>query len=78
MSSRQDHLFWVLVGVSQAKHELDARSLNVKKIETKLLEKSHVLVTSSACELCVPLKVKLVHATNDNTMLMKDVSYLTL
>jgi hypothetical protein len=60
------------------KLELDAHSLNVKKLETKLLEKSHVLVSSSPCKGCVPLKCKLVHATNENTMLMQDVAYLTL
>jgi hypothetical protein len=32
------------------KLELDVRSLNVKKLETKLLEKSHVSVFSSSCE----------------------------
>jgi hypothetical protein len=56
---------------------LDARSLNVKKLETKLLEKSYVSVTLSPCEGCVSLKGKLVHATNENTMLMQDVAYLT-
>jgi hypothetical protein len=60
------------------KLELDVRSLNVKKLETKLLEKSYVLITSSPCEGCVSLKGKLVHATNENTMLMQDVAYLTL
>jgi hypothetical protein len=59
------------------KLELDVRSLNVKKLETKLLEKSHVPVTSSPCELCVSLKGKLLHATNENTMLVQDVAYLT-
>jgi hypothetical protein len=59
------------------KLELDACSLNVKKLETKLLEKSHVSVTSSPCELCVSLKGKLVHTTNENTMLVQDVAYLT-
>jgi hypothetical protein len=59
------------------KLKLDACSLNVKKLETKLLKKSHVLVTSSPCELCVSLKGKLVHATNENTMLMQDIAYLT-
>jgi hypothetical protein len=59
------------------KLELDAYSLNVKKLETKLLKKSHVLVNSSPCELCVSLKGKLVHGTNENTMLMQDVVYLT-
>jgi hypothetical protein len=59
------------------KLELDARSLNVIKLETKLLEKSHVSITSSPCELYVSLKDKLVHATNENTMLVKDAAYLT-
>jgi hypothetical protein len=57
------------------KLELDARSLNVKKLETELLEKSHVSVTSSPCEVCVSLKGKLVHTTNENTMLVQDVAY---
>jgi hypothetical protein len=58
------------------KLELDARSLNAKKLETKLLEKSHVSVSSSLCEGCVSLKDKLVHATNENTVLVQDVAYL--
>jgi hypothetical protein len=60
------------------KLELDACPLNVKKLETKLLEKSYVSVSSSSCVGCVSLKGKLVHATNENTMLMQDVAYLTL
>jgi hypothetical protein len=59
------------------KLELDASYLKVKKLETKLLEKSHILVSSSPCEGCVSLKGKLVHATNENTMLVQDVAYLT-
>jgi hypothetical protein len=52
------------------KLELDTRYLNVKKLETKLLEKSPASITSSPCEVCVSLKGKLVHATNKNTMLI--------
>jgi hypothetical protein len=59
------------------KLELDVNSLNVKKLETKLLEKSHISITSYPCEGCVSPKGKLVHATNENTILMKDVAYLT-
>jgi hypothetical protein len=59
------------------KLELDARSLNDKKVETKLFEKSHISVSSSPCESCVSVKGKLVHATNENTMLVQDVAYLT-
>jgi hypothetical protein len=63
---------------AKLKLELDARSLNVKKLETELPEKSHILVTSSPYEVCVSLKSKLVHAINENTMLAQDVAYLTL
>jgi hypothetical protein len=59
------------------KLELDAHSFNVKKLENELLKKSHVSASSSTCEVCVSLKGKLVHATNENTMLMQDVAYLT-
>jgi hypothetical protein len=59
------------------KLELDTCSFNVKKLQTKLLEKSHVSVTSSPCELCVSLKGNLVHAFNENIMLVQDVAYLT-
>jgi hypothetical protein len=62
---------------SKLKLKLDAHSFNVKKLETKLLEKSHVSVTSSPYEVYVSLKGKLVHATNENTMPMQDVAYLT-
>jgi hypothetical protein len=59
------------------KLELDACSLNVKKFETKLLEKSHISITLSLCEICVSLKGKLFHATNENAMLVQDIAYLT-
>jgi hypothetical protein len=40
------------------KLELDARSLKVKELETKLLEKPRVSVTSPPCEVCGTLKGK--------------------
>jgi hypothetical protein len=52
------------------KLELDVRSLNVKKLEIELLVKSHVSVTSSSYEVYVSLTDKLIHATNENTMLI--------
>jgi hypothetical protein len=70
-------LFGACLECLKLKLELDARSLNVKKLETKLLEKSYVLVSSSSCEGCVSLMGKLVHATNESTMLMQNVAYLT-
>jgi hypothetical protein len=51
------------------KLELDACSLNVKELETKLLENPHVLITSPPCEVCGTLKAKLFHATKENTEL---------
>jgi hypothetical protein len=57
--------------------ELDVRSLKVKELETKLLEKSHVSVTSPPCEVSGTLKGKLFHATKENTELKQEVAYLT-
>jgi hypothetical protein len=48
------------------KLELDARSLKVKELETKLLEKPHISVTSPPYEVCGTLKDKLFHATKEN------------
>jgi hypothetical protein len=48
------------------KLELDARSLKVKELETKLLEKPHISVTSPHYEVCGTLKDKLFHATKEN------------
>jgi hypothetical protein len=62
-------LLGACLGCHKLKLEMDARFLNVKKLETKLLEKSHVLISSSPCEDCMSLKGKLVHTTNENTML---------
>jgi hypothetical protein len=49
------------------KFELDAHSLKVKELETKLVEKPRVSVTSPSCEFCGSLKGKLFHATKENT-----------
>jgi hypothetical protein len=54
---------------SKLKLELDARFLKVKELETKLLEKPCVSVTSPRCEVCGTLKSKLFHATKENTEL---------
>jgi hypothetical protein len=59
------------------KLELDARSLKVKELETKLLEKPCISVTSPPCKVCGTLKDKLFHATKVNTELKQEVAYLT-
>jgi hypothetical protein len=51
------------------KLELDARFLKVKELETKLLEKPRVSITSPRCEICESLKGKLFHAIKENTKL---------
>jgi hypothetical protein len=59
------------------KLELDAHSLKVKELETKLLEKPCVLVTSPPCEVCCSLKGKLFHVTKENIEVKQEVAYLT-
>jgi hypothetical protein len=59
------------------KLELDARSLKIIELETKFLEKSCVSVNSPPCEVCGPLKGKLLHATKENSKLKQEVSYLS-
>jgi hypothetical protein len=58
-----------LFGMSKLKLELDAHSLKVKELETKLLEKPRVSITSPPCEVCGTLKGKFFHATKENTEL---------
>jgi hypothetical protein len=62
---------------NKLKLELDARSLKVKELETKLLEKPHVSITSPPCEVCDTLKGKLFYATKENIELKQEVAYLT-
>jgi hypothetical protein len=59
------------------KLELDICSLKVKELETKLLEKPRVSVTSPPCEVCGSIKGKLFQATKENTELKQEVAYLT-
>jgi hypothetical protein len=59
------------------KLDLDVRSLKVKELETKLLEKPRVSVTSPPCEVCGTLKGKIFHTTKENIMLKQEVAYLT-
>jgi hypothetical protein len=59
------------------KLELETHSLKVKELETKLLEKSRVSVTSPFCEVCDTLKDKLFHATKENFKLKQETTYLS-
>jgi hypothetical protein len=51
------------------KLELYTHSLMDKELETKLIEKPLISVTSPPCEVCGSLKGKLFHATKENTKL---------
>jgi hypothetical protein len=62
---------------SKLKLEFDARFLKVKELETKLLEKPRVSVTSPTCEVCGTLKGKFLHATKENSELKEEVAYLS-
>jgi hypothetical protein len=62
-------LLGTCLGCPKPKVELDAHSLKLKELETKLLEKPHVSVTSPPCEVCGTLKGKLFHTTKENTEL---------
>jgi hypothetical protein len=59
------------------KLELDAHSLKVKELETKLLKKPRASVTSPPCKVCGSLKGKLLHATKGNSELKQEVAYLS-
>jgi hypothetical protein len=60
------------------KLELDAYSLKVKELETKLLEKPQVSVTSPPCEVCGTLNGKLFHATKENSELKQEAVHLSV
>jgi predicted nuclease with TOPRIM domain len=59
------------------KLELDTRFLKVKELETQLLKKSCVSVTSPPFDICGTLKGKLFHATKENSELKQEVAYLS-
>jgi hypothetical protein len=59
------------------KFELDTHSLKVKELETKLLKKPLISVTSPPYEVCESFKGKLFHPTKENTELKQKVAYLS-
>jgi hypothetical protein len=70
-------LLGACLGCPKLKLELDAHSLKVEELETNLLEKPIVSVTSPPCEVCDTLKGKLFHASKENTGLKQEIVYLT-
>jgi hypothetical protein len=59
------------------KSDLEAAVDEIKDLKYKLDHTSRYTVLSPACEACVSLKGKLLHATKENTELQQEVTYLT-
>jgi hypothetical protein len=57
--------------------DLQATVVEIKDLKHKLDHYSRYTVLSPPCEACVSLKVKLLHATKENTVLQQEVTYLT-
>jgi hypothetical protein len=76
MRSRQDHLFFVLVwSVSSLNLNWTPVPSMLKSLRPIFL-RNHTFWSLHLLVRFVSLKGKLVHATNENTMLMQDVAYL--
>jgi hypothetical protein len=59
------------------KSDLEACSIEIKKLKHKIDHSSCYRVFSPPCEMCGSLKRKLYHATKMNTELKREVAYLT-
>jgi hypothetical protein len=59
------------------KSDLEACTIEIKKLKHKLDQSSRYSVLSPPCETCGSLKGKLFHATKENTELKHEVTYLT-
>jgi hypothetical protein len=57
--------------------DLEVATVEIKDLKHKLDHSSRYTVLSPPCEACVSLKVKLLHATKENTELQQEVAYLT-
>jgi hypothetical protein len=57
--------------------DLEAAAVEIKDLKHKLDHSSRHTILSPPCEVCVSLKVKLLHATKENTELQQEVAYLT-
>jgi hypothetical protein len=59
------------------KSDLEACSIEIKKLKHKLDHSSCYSVLSPPCEMCGSLKGKLFHATKENSELKQEVAYFT-
>jgi hypothetical protein len=62
---------------SVPRSDLEAATIEIKDLKHKLDLSSRYTVLSPPCEACVSLKIKLFHATKENTELQQEVAYLT-
>jgi hypothetical protein len=70
-------LFGACTSCPVLRSDLEAAAVEIKDLEHKLDHFSRYTVLSPPCEACVSLKVKLLHATKENTELQQEVAYLT-
>jgi hypothetical protein len=57
--------------------DLEASGIEIKDLKSKLDHSSYYTILSPLCVVCGPLKVKLLHATKENTELKQEVVCLT-
>jgi hypothetical protein len=57
--------------------DLEASAIEIKDLKHKLDHSSHYSILSPLCELCGPLKGKLLHASKESTKIKQEVAYLT-
>jgi hypothetical protein len=57
--------------------DLEAAAIEIKDLKHKFDHSSRYTILSPSCEVCVPFKGKLLHATKENTELQQEVAYLT-
>jgi hypothetical protein len=57
--------------------DLEACTIEIKDLKRQIDHSSRYNVLSPPCEMCGSLKVKLFHATKENTELKQEVTYLT-
>jgi hypothetical protein len=62
---------------SMLKYDLEAYSIEIKKLKQRLDHCSRYKVFSPPCEVCGTLKGKLLHATKENSKLKQEVAYLS-
>jgi hypothetical protein len=70
-------LFGACTSCPLLRSDLEASVIEIKDLKHKFVHSSRYSVLSTLCKMCGSLKVKLFHATKENTELKQEVAYLT-